>query len=135
MTTTTEQHAADHSHAEEIARRQQEHRERMAESLRKAEEARNDKEAKSRRQAVAIADLALLVVNTGPGSPWDAFQCDEIETLARLLEAHGLTGAAEKVRDEHSDGDDDPSDEHHDRYLVKAGLLVDVEVPDSGSPE
>lgn len=126
MTTTDEQREAQREHAKRIL-------DGITERQRQAEEARTEKEARSKRQAAGIAAFGLLVVNTGPGQPWESFQCDEIETVAELLRAFGLTGAAEKVLDEHSDGDDDPGDEHHDRFLVKAGMLVDLEVPDSGS--
>lgn len=128
MTTLDEQREAQRAHAKEIT-------DRIAERQQQAEQARTEKEARSRRQAAAIANFALLVVNSGPGQPWESFQCDEIETVAELLESYGLTAGADKIRDEHSDGDDDPDDLHHDRYLLKAGYLVDVEdrVPDSGT--
>lgn len=121
MTTPDEQHAADTAHAEDIARRQREHRERIAQNVREAEEARTAKEAATKAQAAAVAAFGLLVVNSGPGQPWEAFQCDEIETVAQLLDSFGLGACAQVVIDEHSDADDQVGDAHHDRWLLRHG--------------
>jgi hypothetical protein len=71
-------------------------------------------------QAVTIAADALADVLTdnflashiGP-----QLRCQEAEAMADLLRSLGRDREADKFLYAHSDGDDEPDDLHHDRYL------------------
>ena len=94
---------------------------RIAAQQKEADRVRDAKRAQHVRETAAVAAFAVMCTQTGPGMPWEAFQCDEIEVVAELLRAYGMDAVAERVIAHHADADDQPEDWHHDQWVPIIG--------------
>lgn len=52
-----------------------------------------------------------------PGSVFGSMTCSEVQSLADVFAAAGDQKTHDFIMESHAYGDDDPDDEHHDRYL------------------